>query len=114
MKGSIKITPNGQGNCSEYMGPTCDSVVVRDLFEACIKASGVLDTDAGFRGKLEVAIKQLPPLRVGKHGQLMEWLEDFEEAVPNHRHTTHMIALFPGNQITPRATPDRSAASGPR
>jgi len=105
------ITPNGQGACSESMGPTCDSVLVRDLFASCVEASRTLGVDAGFRAKLESALKKLPPLRIGKHGQLMEWLEDYDEAIPNHRHTTHLIALFPSEQITPRATPDLAKAA---
>ncbi len=105
------VTPNGQGQCSEYMGPTCDIVLVRDLFTACVTASRTLDVDSEFRGKLEKALAKLPPLRIGKHGQLMEWLEDFDEAVPNYRHTSHLIALFPSDQITPRATPDLAKAA---
>jgi len=105
------VTPNGQGACSEYMGPTCDIVLVRDLFTSCITASRTLAVDEGFRGQLEAALAKLPPLRVGKHGQLMEWLEDFEEAMPNHRHTSHLIALYPSDQITPAATPDLAKAA---
>ena len=105
------ITPNGQGACSEYMGPTCDIVLVHDLFTSCITASRTLGVDAEFRSKLESALAKLPPLRIGQHGQLMEWLEDFDEAVPNHRHTTHLIALYPSDQITPRATPDLAQAA---
>ena len=105
------VAPNGQGACSESMGPTCDTVLVRDLFNSCVAASRTLEVDAEFRGQLERALAKLPPLRIGKHGQLMEWLEDFEEAVPNHRHTSHLIALFPSGQITPRATPDLAKAA---
>jgi alpha-L-fucosidase 2 len=105
------VTPNGQGHCSESMGPTCDIVLVRDLFTSCIQASRTLGVDDEFRGKLEAALAKLPPLRIGKHGQLMEWLEDFDEAVPNHRHTTHLIALFPSDQITGRATPELAKAA---
>ena len=105
------VTPNGQGACSEYMGPTCDIVLVRDLFVSCISASRTLAVDEEFRAKLEAALAKLPPLRVGKHGQLMEWLEDFDEAVPNHRHTTHLIALYPNWQVTPRTTPDLAKAA---
>ena len=105
------IAPNGQGTFSESMGPTCDMVLVRDLFSSCIEASRTLAMDAEFRGKLEQALGKLPPLRVGKHGQLMEWLEDFDEAVPNHRHTTHLIALYPSAQITPRTTPELAQAA---
>ena len=105
------ITPNGQGNCSEYMGPTCDIVLVRNLFTACIESSRLLGTDAEFSEKLQAALKRLPPLRIGKYGQLMEWLEDFDEAIPGHRHTTHLLALYPMAQITPRATPDLAKAA---
>ena len=105
------VTPNGQGACSESMGPTCDTVLVRDLFASCVEASRTLGVDSEFRAKLESALKKLPPLRIGKHGQLMEWLEDYGEAIPNHRHTTHLIALFPSEQITPRATPDLAKAA---
>jgi len=105
------ITPNGQGTCSEYLGPTCDTVLVRDLFTSCIEASHTLGVDGDFRKELETAMKRLPPLRIGRHGQLMEWLEDFDEAMPNHRHTTHLIALYPSSQITPRATPDLAQAT---
>ncbi|MBN8245818.1 MAG: glycoside hydrolase family 95 protein [Verrucomicrobia bacterium] len=105
------LIPGGQGRCSESMGPTCDIVLVRDVFVSCIEASRQLDTDAGFRRQLEDAVVRLPPLRVGRHGQLMEWLEDYEEAEPNHRHTTHLIALHPGGQIQPRVTPELAAAA---
>lgn len=105
------VAPNGQGACSESMGPTCDAVLVRDLFNACREASLTLGLDVDFRARLEGALPKLPPLRVGRHGQLMEWLEDFEEAAPNHRHTTHLISLFPSAQITPRRTPDLAQAT---
>ena len=105
------VTPNGQGACSESMGPACDSVLVRDLFQSCLEASRTLGEDDAFRARVEAALPRLPPLQIGRHGQLMEWLEDYEEAVPNHRHTTHLIALFPSDQITPRATPELARAA---
>ncbi len=104
------LTPDGQA-CSEYMGPTCDRVLIYDLFTSCIEASRVLGRDADFRARVEAARARLSPLKIGRHGQLQEWLEDFEEAVPNHRHTTHLIALFPSDQITPRGTPDLAQAA---
>lgn len=103
--------PDGKGVFSEYMGPTCDIVLVRDLFASCVEASEILGVDAEFRSGLQEAMAKLPPLRVGRHGQLMEWLEDFEEAMPNHRHTTHLIALHPSSQITPRRTPQLAQAA---
>jgi len=103
-------TPDGQV-CSESMGPTCDRVLVYDLFSACIEASDILELDADFRARLETARAKLPPLQIGRHGQLQEWLEDYEEAVPNHRHSTHLLALHPTNQITPRDTPELATAA---
>jgi len=55
--------------------------------------------------------EQLPPLQVGKHGQLQEWLEDYEEAEPGHRHLSHLYALFPGDQINLDETPQWAAAA---
>ena len=104
------LTPDGEP-CSESMGPTCDRVLVYDLFTSCIEASCILGQDPGFRARLEAARAKLPPLKIGKHGQLQEWLEDFDEACPNHRHTTHLLALYPGAQITRRSTPDLAKAA---
>jgi len=104
------LTPDGKA-CSESMGPTCDAVLVRDLFSSCRQASEVLGCDEAFRVKLAAAQAKLPPLRVGRHGQLMEWLEDFEEAAPNHRHTSHLIALYPSAQISPTRTPELARAA---
>ena len=98
------LTPSGE-RCSESMGNTCDRVFVHALYSMCIEASRVLSVDPEFRQKLESARAKLPPFQVGRHGQLQEWLEDFEDADPNHRHTAHLVALYPENQISPR-TPE--------
>ena len=104
------LTSDGQ-QCSESMGPTCDRVLVYDLFTSCIEGSRILGRDPEFCARLEAARAKLSPLKIGKHGQLQEWLEDFDEAQPNHRHTTHLLALYPGAQITPRATPALAKAA---
>ena len=54
---------------------------------------------------------KLSPLKIGKHGQLQEWLEDYDETTPNHRHMTHLIAIYPASQITPRHTPELAKAA---
>jgi len=97
---------------SESMGPTHDRVMVYDLFTSCIEASKILGIDEEFRAQLETARAKLPPLQIGKHGQLQEWLEDYEEAAPNHRHTSHLVALYPSNQITLHGTPELAKAAG--
>jgi alpha-L-fucosidase 2 len=98
------LTPDGD-QASLSMGATCDTVLINALFRICIEASTLLDTDADFRTQLAAVQKKLPPFEIGKHGQLQEWLHDFDEAVPSHRHTSHLIALYPERQITPRDHP---------
>jgi alpha-L-fucosidase 2 len=71
----------------------------------------LLKVDPEFRRELELARAKLPPFQIGRHGQLQEWLEDFEEAEPNHRHMAHLIALYPENQISPATTPDLARAA---
>jgi alpha-L-fucosidase 2 len=92
-------------------GGTMDLAIVRDLFGNAIRASEILETDAGFRAQLETALGKLLPFQVGARGQLQEWQEDFAEAEPAHRHVSHLFALHPGAQITPRGTPTLAAAA---
>lgn len=93
------------------MGPTMDMMLIRDLFEFCAAASETLQVDEELRARLATALTQLPPLQVGANGQLQEWLEDFGEAQPDHRHLSHLYGLYPGAQITPGGTPELSEAA---
>lgn len=104
------LTPEGKA-CSVSMGPTCDRVLIYALFTACIEASAILNSDPEFRDRLAAARAKLPPLQIGRHGQLQEWLEDYEEAQPNHRHTSHLISLYPDDQISPYKTPALARAA---
>ena len=93
------------------LGPTVDRVLIHELFSMCIEASEILSIDEGFRLKLADARAQLPPYQIGKEGQLQEWLEDYDEAIPGHRHTSHLLGLFPFAQITPTETPELAQAA---
>jgi len=93
------------------MGPTMDIEITTVLFRRVIQASEVLSIDAAFRAELNKALEQLPPLKIGKHGQLQEWQEDYGEAEPGHRHISHLFALHPANLITPRGTPELARAA---
>ena len=81
-----------------------------ELFTACIEASRVLGVDDDFRARLEAARAKLPPYRIGRNGQLQEWEQD-DGGQTNHRHTSHLVGLFPLAQITPRTTPDLAQAA---
>ena len=86
-------------------GPTMDTSIIRELFELNITAAKVLKIDGELVKKLEKAITRLMPLRIGKHGQIMEWSEDFDEAEPGHRHISHLYGLYPADQIR-KTTPE--------
>ncbi|MBV9928597.1 MAG: glycoside hydrolase family 95 protein [Acidobacteria bacterium] len=93
------------------MAPTMDTEITHALFTRVAEASRLLGVDAEFRAHVEATRSRLPPLKVGKHGQLQEWLEDYEEPDPGHRHISHLFALHPGNQITLRGTPELARAA---
>ena len=107
---NVFIDANGnQGRLC--VSATMDREITWLLFTDCIEASEILGVDAPFRQQLQDALADLPPLAIGKHGQLMEWLEDFDEAEPGHRHMSQMFALHPSNQITLRGTPELAKAA---
>ena len=93
------------------MGSTMDNQLVRELFTNTIAAAQVLNIDSEFCHRLQNAVDRLPPNRIGADGRLMEWLEEYEETDPQHRHVSHLYGLHPGNQITPRHTPELAEAA---
>jgi alpha-L-fucosidase 2 len=93
------------------MGPTMDMQILRELFGNCIDASKELGIDEEFRARLASTRAKLAPNQIGKHGQLQEWLEDYEETEPNHRHVSHLYGLHPYDEITPESTPDLAKAA---
>jgi alpha-L-fucosidase 2 len=93
------------------MGPTMDTEILRALFSRVIDASETLGIDAEFRAKVAAARAKLVPLRIGRFGQIQEWPEDYEETEPGHRHMSQLFALFPGDEIAPRTTPELARAA---
>jgi alpha-L-fucosidase 2 len=87
-------------------GPTMDMQILRDLFDGCAKASEVLGVDADFRAQVLAARDRLAPMQIGSRGNIQEWLYDWVETEPNHRHISHLYGLHPSNQITKRGTPE--------
>ena len=93
------------------MGPTMDIQILHALFTRVAEMSSLLNVDSDFRQRVLATRDRLPPLKIGKHGQLMEWQEDYDEPEPGHRHISHLFALHPGNQITLRGTPELANAA---
>lgn len=83
------------------MGGTFDTAVTRAVFLAVRKAAAILGREDDFTHTLSKALDRLPPFRVGKHGQLMEWYRDFDEVWPDHRHMSHLLSLHPFGLISP-------------
>lgn len=93
------------------MGSTMDNQLIRELFGNTRKASALLGVDKEFAQQLAAAAAKLPPNRIGSDGRLMEWLEEYEETDPRHRHVSHLYGLHPGMEITPETTPDLAQAA---
>lgn len=103
------VLPSGEKSTLTYAA-TIDILITRALFENCIAAGDVLNIDDEFIEELKNALEKLPPVRIGKDGTIMEWIKDYEEAEPGHRHMSHLLGLYPLAQFTPR-TPDLFSAS---
>jgi alpha-L-fucosidase 2 len=102
--------PNGTEARVCY-GPTMDMQILRELFTHCIEAARALGQDTAFADQVRAARDRLAPNRIGKHGQLQEWIEDFDEPEPGHRHMSHLYGLHPGYEITQRGTPELARAA---
>ncbi len=101
-------TVNGEdGRNKLLLYPSFQDVeMIYDLYSNVISASGILKTDTDFRNKLSQARNKLAKLRIGKYGQLQEWLLDVDNPRDHHRHIPHLYALFPGEMITSTQTRD--------
>ncbi|UMB59201.1 glycoside hydrolase family 95 protein [Lutibacter sp. A80] len=88
------------------MGSTMDREIIFELFQNCISAADILGVDTDFRNTLQNKIQQMPPLKIGSDGRLMEWVEEFKEENEGHRHISHLYALHPSNQISKTKTPE--------
>lgn len=93
------------------MGPTMDMQITREVFGNTIAAATILGIDETFANQLKDKKKRLAPNQVGKNGDLNEWLEDWEDADPNHRHVSHLYGLHPYDEITQWGTPKLAAAA---
>lgn len=108
---SPENAPAAHQGSSITAGSTMDNQLVFDIFSTVINASKVLGKDTAFADSLIVMRNSLPPMQIGKHNQLQEWLDDVDDPNDNHRHISHLYGLFPSNQISPYRTPKLFAAA---
>ena len=104
---SISPENNPQGRPSTLAaGVTMDNQLVFDLFTKTMEAAQILNTDQELTVTLRETLKRMPPMQIGKWGQLQEWMEDLDNPQDNHRHVSHLYGLFPSNQISPYRNPE--------
>jgi alpha-L-fucosidase 2 len=104
------VTENGvRGSICE--GAAMEKSLVRDLLTNTARAAVVLGIDEDFRRKVEATRDRIRPPQIGKHGQIMEWGGDWDNPNDTHRHVSHLFALHPGSEITPRGTPALAEAA---
>lgn len=105
------LMSNGK-RASVVMGPTIDNQIVRELYEAVIQADSVLAIKDDFAGTLKRKLKDIPPpVQISSSGRVQEWLEDYKEVEPTHRHVSHLYGLYPAAFISPQTTPDWAEAA---
>ena len=92
-------------------GCTMDNQIAFDALSSAIKASEILGTDTTFRHEAQEKLALLPPMQVGRYGQLQEWLQDGDNPKDEHRHISHLYGLYPSNQISPFSHPELFSAA---
>ena len=119
---NVYILPSGEQGCC-CMGATMDMEILRELFTGCKKAAELLGdaVDAveipdvsdvrELQNEINAALEKLPPIRIDSTGRVMEWMEEYKEAEPGHRHVSQLYGLYPSDQITMDGTPELTAAA---
>lgn len=93
-------------NCAVFQGVTMDNAMIYDLLKNTATAARILGQDGSFANELDALRAQLPPMRIGKYGQLQEWQEDWDREYSGHRHLSHLWGAFPGSQVSPYENAD--------
>ena len=119
---NVYILPSGEQGCC-CMGATMDMEILRELFTGCKKAAEILGNDVDdveipdvsdvreLQKEINAALEKLPPIRIDSTGRVMEWMEEYKEAEPGHRHVSQLYGLYPSDQITMDGTPELAAAA---
>ena len=95
---------------STFYGGTADLALIKGLFNKILLISDALKTDSVLAGEVRQALRKMYPYQIGKKGNLQEWYYDWDDQDPQHRHISHLIGLYPDNQISPAKTPELAAA----
>ncbi len=102
---SPENAPGSAKGVTMAAGVTMDNQLLFELFSNVLRSSEILHKDAAFAKQVEAARKRLPPMQIGRFGQLQEWLQDLDNPNDKHRHVSHLFGLYPGRQISPYHSP---------
>ena len=91
---------------SVCMGSTMDVQIVSELYDAVCQSAGILGVDDSIVEIIHIAKSHFPPMQVSEQGYLQEWLKDYKEVEPQHRHVSHLFGLYPGTMLTQSKTPE--------
>ena len=108
---SPENSPSVHPESSISAGTTMDNQLVFDILGITAKTAQILDTDKDLVAKINETIKRLPPMQVGKWGQLQEWMYDWDNPNDKHRHVSHLYGLYPSNQVSPYRNPELFSAA---
>lgn len=108
---SPENAPAAHDGSSLDAGVTMDNQIVFDVFNTAIRAAEMLKKDDSFIDTLKIMRAKLPPMHIGQHNQLQEWLDDIDDPNDKHRHISHLYGLYPSNQISAYRTPELFEAS---
>ena len=97
---SPEQAPSGKSS-TIIAGCTMDNQICFDALSSTLASAKILGEDESYQQKLKETIDRLPPMQIGKYGQLQEWLDDLDDPNNQHRHISHLYGLFPSNQISP-------------
>ena len=101
-----RFVGDGGPPVSICVSATMDVILARAAFDYALRSAEILDLDPELRRRWRGMAARLPELRIGRHGQLQEWNEDFDEVEPSHRHVSHLIGLYPGDLLDRERTPE--------
>ena len=102
--------PKGKGT-NVTAGSTMDNQIAFDVLSQTLRAAEILGKDAAYIDYLKFQLSCLPPMQIGRYGQLQEWIIDGDDPKDEHRHISHLYGLYPSNQISPFSHPELFAAA---
>ncbi len=102
--------PLGKGT-NVTAGSTMDNQICFDVLSQTLQAAEILGKDSSYISALKFQLANLPPMQIGRYGQLQEWLIDADDPKDEHRHISHLYGLYPSNQISPYSHPDLFTAA---